>query len=1208
MTERDLFIAALQKEGPAQRQAYLDEACAGRPGLRQQVEDLLRLHEQAGSFLQGPAPAPATGALAPAPAESAAAAERPGAVIGPYKLLQQIGAGGMGTVFMAEQTQPVQRRVALKLVKPGMDSRQVIARFEAERQALALMDHPNIARVLDAGATPGGHPYFVMELVKGVPLTTYCDQRRLTPRQRLQLFVPVCQAVQHAHTKGIIHRDLKPSNVLVAQYDGLPVPKVIDFGVAKATGQRLTERTLFTEFGAIVGTLEYMSPEQAQLNQLDIDTRSDIYSLGVLLYELLTGTTPLERKRLPDPALLEVLRLIREEEPPRPSARLSTTEELPAIAAKRGLEPRKLSGLVRGELDWIVMKCLEKDRSRRYETASGLALDLERYLADEPVLACPPSTAYRIGKFTRRHKGALLMAGLAAVLLLVTVGVVAASLVWVGHDRAVRQASQEQAVQSALAEVASLYRRDQVPAARAAVTQTEHLLSSGGGREELHERARRWRTDLDQVARLEEIRLQRPVDEDEPRKLVETDRSYRRAFRRYDLDVEALDPDEAARRIRASAIRDRLLAALTDWSLLKMKVKQPRGARDLLNLMWRADRDPWRGRLRQILLRGDVKALKGLARDRDLLRQPPVTVLFVGMALRAAREYALTTEVLRRGQRRYPHEFWLNYHLAQHLLFLKPHRAGEAVGFFRVALALRPNSFILHFWLGRALGRQGLPAEAEAEYRAALRLNPNHAGSRNNLGIALYHQGRPAEAEDEYRAALRLDPKLSQAHDNLGVVLADKGKLAEAEAAHRQALRLDPNCAMALSNLGVVLAARGKPAEAEAAHCQALRLDPNHGLAHSNLGLVLEKRGDVRGAEAEFREAIRVEPDLPYPYNHLGTLLRTHKRDLDGALAAYRQAIRLKPGYANAHLNLGITLYAQGKLPQADAAWRQAIRLKPTLAAAHNNLAVSLTKQGKWPQAAAAWRKVVALQPDNAPAHLSLGQLLSLQRKYREAADAFRTALRLQPNSADAHVALGYVLYKLGRGTEAVAEHRAALRLQPDHGLAHHYLGVTLDELNRPAEAIAAYKEAARCIPDHVFTHRSLAWLLATCPEVKLRDPGRALEAARKAVALTPGEFHSWKVLGMARYRVGDWKGSIEATEKSIALRKGPFRGDPWQWFLLAMAHWQLGNKDQARRRYDQAVRWMDRHAPNDEELRHFRTEAAALLKGGGAKTKPESK
>src|SRR5207249_3984537 len=343
-----------------------------------------------------------------------------GTVIGPYKLLQQIGEGGMGTVFMAEQTHPVQRKVALKLIKYGMDSRLVIARFEAERQALALMDHVNIARVFDAGTTASGRPYFVMELVHGVPITKYCDDNQLTPRQRLELFVPVCQAIQHAHQKGIIHRDIKPSNVMVTLYDGKPVPKVIDFGVAKAIEQKLTERTLFTQYGTMIGTLEYMSPEQAEMSALGVDTRSDIYSLGVLLYELLTGSTPLSHKRMKEAAYGEILRMIKEEEPPRPSTRLSDSgEALVSISAQRHMEPAKLTKLVRGELDWIVMKTLEKDRNRRYETANGFAADVQRYLDDEPVQACPPAAMYRFRKFARRNKGLLITVGLVLTALIV---------------------------------------------------------------------------------------------------------------------------------------------------------------------------------------------------------------------------------------------------------------------------------------------------------------------------------------------------------------------------------------------------------------------------------------------------------------------------------------------------------------------------------------------------------------------------------------------------------------------------------------------------------------------------------------------------------------------------------------------------------------------------------------------------------------------
>jgi serine/threonine protein kinase len=344
-----------------------------------------------------------------------------GARVGSYKLLQLLGEGGMGAVWAAEQTEPVRRRVALKVIKPGMDSRNVLRRFEAERQALALMDHPNIARVFDAGATPDGRPYFAMELVPGIPITKYCDDMNLAVRDRLALFVPVCRAIQHAHQKGVIHRDIKPSNVLVCMQDGRPVPKVIDFGVAKAVSQRLTEETLDTEIGAILGTLEYMAPEQAEVSPLGVDTRADVYALGVLLYELLTGTTPLDRKRLRRVALGEAVRILKEEEPPRPSTRLSDSKEsLSAVAGQRRTDPGRLLKEVRGELDWIVMKCLEKDRTRRYETANGLVRDVERYLADEPVEACPPAAGYRLRKFARKHRAAL--AGTAAFALLLTAG------------------------------------------------------------------------------------------------------------------------------------------------------------------------------------------------------------------------------------------------------------------------------------------------------------------------------------------------------------------------------------------------------------------------------------------------------------------------------------------------------------------------------------------------------------------------------------------------------------------------------------------------------------------------------------------------------------------------------------------------------------------------------------------------------------------
>ena len=408
-----IFGAALQLPA-GQRAAFLDEACAGDAALRQRVEAFLAAHEEARTFLEHPAlgtvhASAEDGAPDPseAPGLTAAPSEKAGDRIGRYKLLEQIGEGGCGVVYMAEQEEPVRRRVALKVIKLGMDTRQVIARFEAERQALALMDHPNIAKVLDAGTTETGRPYFVMELIKGIPITRFCDENTLATEQRLGLFIQVCQAIQHAHQKGIIHRDIKPSNILVADHDGVPVPKVIDFGIAKATNdQPLTDRTVFTAFAQFIGTPAYMSPEQAKLSGVDIDTRSDIYSLGVLLYELLTGKTPFEPEQLVKAGLDEIRRIIQEEEPMRPSTKLQAlaAAEQTAVAKRRQTQPPKLINQIRGDLDWIVIKALEKDRRRRYETANGLARDVERYLGNELVTARPPSKFYELQKLVRRNK------------------------------------------------------------------------------------------------------------------------------------------------------------------------------------------------------------------------------------------------------------------------------------------------------------------------------------------------------------------------------------------------------------------------------------------------------------------------------------------------------------------------------------------------------------------------------------------------------------------------------------------------------------------------------------------------------------------------------------------------------------------------------------------------------------------------------------
>jgi serine/threonine protein kinase/tetratricopeptide (TPR) repeat protein len=910
--ERAIFESAIDKSSPAARAAFLDGACAGDPRLRADVDALLAAHDR----LAAAPPAGQAPPLVITVAESSA--EGPGTVIGPYKLLEQIGEGGMGLVFVAEQQQPVRRRVALKVIKPGMDTRQVVARFEAERQALALMDHPNIAQVHDGGETASGRPYFVMELVKGVPITAYCDQNQLPVRARLELFVHVCQAVQHAHQKGIIHRDIKPSNVLVLSQDGTPVVKVIDFGVAKAIGQQLTEKTIYTHFSQLVGTPLYMSPEQAGQSGVDVDTRSDIYSLGVLLYELLTGTTPFDQERLKTLGLDEICRILREEEPPRPSTRLSTLgQAATTISTQRHCDPRRLSQLVRGELDWIVMKALEKDRNRRYDTASAFAADVQRYLADEPVQACPPSVWYRFRKVARRHKVGLAMAGL-ALSCLVLVG---SGIGWLAGDRAARHAKAAAAFADALADADAALKREDWPAARAARDRAHDLLAAAGADALRQERLRRLEADLLMAQTLELALLEQAssVNQDQTDfDRAKADPVYAAAFESYGLPVLTLEPNEAAERIAASAIREQLLAALRNWAAIQPDLARHKRLQALLQV---ADRDPWRRRLAEAMAQKDVPGLSRLVEHPEVLGQPPGLLAGIGADLEQA-GFSGTEEFLRQAQQRHPADFWINHRLAFYLQDRKPPRLEEAVGFYRVAVALRPQS----------------------------------PGVYLNLGGALYAQGRLDEAIAACRQAIRLKKDLPKAHTNLGSALHDKGQLDEAIAEHREAIRLKKDYATAHYNLGNTLRAQGRLDEAIAEVHEAIRLKKDFAEAHNLLGVALKHKGRLDEAIAEYRAAFRIKPDFPEAHHNLG-LARVAQGRLDEAIAEFRAALRLNKDYAPAHVSLGAALEAQGRPEEAIAEYREAIRIKPDYALAHYNLGGTLREQGEFRQALEALRR-----------------------------------------------------------------------------------------------------------------------------------------------------------------------------------------------------------------------------------------------------------
>jgi serine/threonine protein kinase/Flp pilus assembly protein TadD len=1037
-----VFAQAIEIASSEERSAFLDAACAADPEFRQAVEKLVRNYFRAGDFLERPAATPGATAGAAGPAE------RPGTLIGPYKLLEQIGEGGMGLVFVAEQQRPVRRRVALKLIKPGMDSRQVIARFEAERQALALMDHPHIARVFDGGTTERGRPYFVMELVKGAPITDYCDRHRLTPRQRLGLFLDVCAAVQHAHQKGVIHRDLKPSNIMVTVHDVTPVVKVIDFGIAKATGQRLTDGTAYTGLGQMVGTPLYMSPEQAGQSSLDVDTRSDVYSLGVVFYELLTGTTPFDGKMLKRAGYDELRRIIREEEPARPSARLSTLAqaELSTVAERRGADPRKLRQVVRGELDWIVMKCLEKDRNRRYESASALAADIRRYLADEPVQACPPSAGYRLRKFARRHKGGLV----AAAGLLAFLAALAGGVGWVVGDRAARQAEAEGLVVEALAvaeaklPLGNPHDPDLVTAARKAEAQ----LASGVVRPDLRRQVEQVLADLAMLDRLEQVRLKRA----ETLKgfffdTVGAIAGYAQAFRDYGLDVEAAGA-AAGKWIRARSIRVELAAALDDWAMLSRLNKGPADGtwKSLLAIGRAADDDPLRTQLRQALEAEDKTRLEQLAGAVPATGLPAATLVLLTQALQEVGLSGRALTLLRAGQQRSPGDFWINHELAQLLERATPPRWPEAARFYTAAVAIRPHSPGAHVNLGNVLDKHGRPDEAVAAFRKAIELKPDYASAYLGLGVVLAEGKRLDDAEAAYRRAIQVKPDYAEAYNNLGLVLRAKGRTDEAIASYRTAIGLKKDLSQAHFNLGYALHNQGREDEAMASYRTAVRLGTKHAWAYLKLGTFVASKGQMEEAIPLFQAAIRLargpagleDADLALTHEYLGAALGMRDK-WEEALPALREAVRIKPQSVRARSYLGQGLSVTGRAEEAGAAFREALRLAPNDAVVINNYA---------------W--YLATCPD--------GKF----RDARRAVELAGKAVAATPKQGAKWQTLGVARYRAGQSAEAVtALNKAAELRRGGDATDWFFLAMAHHQLRHADEAGAYFHQAVRWMDQH---------------------------------------------------------------------------------------------------------------------------------------------
>lgn len=1044
---REIFME-ISELASTERDQALEQACAGDADLRAQVETLLRAMIDAEGFMGQPtaddmgSPTLSIDHLAK-PSQSAVSEEGIGQQIGHYKLLEQIGEGGFGSVWAAEQKVPVKRRVALKIIKLGMDTKQVIARFEAERQALAMMDHPNIAKVLDAGATDNGRPYFVMELVKGVPILEYCDREKLNTKSRLNLFTLVCHAIQHAHQKGIIHRDIKPGNVLVTMHDGVPVPKVIDFGIAKATTAELTQMTIYTQHHQMVGTPAYMSPEQAEMSGLDIDTRSDIYSLGVLLYELLTGTTPFAHQELMERGFGEMMRIIREEIPHKPSTRLSSLGETGTrTAEQRHTDIRKLGLVLRGDLDWIVMKCLEKDRTRRYDTANGLAADIVRHLSDEPVVAGPPSAGYKISKFIKRNRGQVIAGGaIAAILILGVVGTTSGMLWAIDEKTQAKAAAESERIAKQEA---------QENAQRAQAAEAEALARA---------------TELEQVAEFQSEQL------------------------------GAIDPEMMGVQLRLS-----LLDSLPeDERALLSETLAPVNFTNIA--MGTLEDNIFQNTIDAI---NTQFAEQPLVRAR-LLQTTADTLADLGLHQIAMEPQSVALDI-RREELGEEHADTLYSLLSISNLYVAQNRLPEAISNIRSILSIQQRTLgeddpdtLLSVWsLGATLRRQGELDEAEQYIRQALLgqrrvLGDAHEdtlSSMNSLAVLLGQQGKIDEQEGYYKEVLagyRLvkgndDPATLNSIANMGVFLLEQGKVFEAEPYVREALERSrrvlgdnhPDTLRALHSMGGLLQEQGMFAEAEPYFRESLdgvrRLlgddHPSTLNIKGGIGLLYQQMGKLSDAEPFLRESYeglrRVLGDdraeILTSMNNLGLLFEAQgelseaESWLRKALEGYRRVLgdehRLTLGTM---INLGEVLQKQGKLSDAEPYLREAMEVTrrvlgdddPITLKSISSLGSLLNNQGEFVQAEAYFREaglgLRRVLGDDHPQTLTwmnkmsmmlmnLGKHPEAELLAREALDARREMLgEDHPDTLNATVLVGMTLQQQGIFEEAAEYYRVAL-------------------------------------------------------------------------------------------------------------------------------------------------------------------------------------
>jgi serine/threonine protein kinase/tetratricopeptide (TPR) repeat protein len=1227
MDEQSIFIEALEKADPGERAAFLDQACGADSAIRHRIDRLLQRHQQPGSFLESLAadlPLSLWGegdGIKGVQTEGEAATidepmtEQSGTVIGPYKLLEQIGEGGFGVVFMAEQQHPIRRKVALKIIKPGMDTRQVIARFEAERQALALMDHPHIAQIHDGGTTADGRPFFVMELVRGLSITDYCDQNCLAMRERLELFLHVCQAVQHAHQKGIIHRDIKPTNVLVTQHDGTPVPKIIDFGIAKALGQQLTDKTVFTNFAHLVGTPLYMSPEQAALSNQDVDTRSDIYSLGVLLYELLTGTTPFDKNRLKTAGYDEMRRIIREEEPPKPSTRISSLlRSATTVSTQRKSDGKRLSQLFRGELDWIVMKCLEKDRNRRYETANGLARDIQRYLHDEPVLACPPSRLYRVRKFARRHTMGFAVASLLAALLIASVLILAISNVRIAQEKKQKEEAantanrqQERAEENlrlalqALDEIYLQLAEDSLPRDPQRKKEDTELLRKAL---DFYQQFARQNTAAPAV-RLEVCRAYRRVGDIQEfvGEHVLAERAYREATA-CAQELATTLPKEPVNTWQLAICHNRLGESLRRAGAVSPAKEHFEQAIDLLTPVT-ADHSV-RAEYREELAHsyyGFAELMKQKG-DRSAGEQSYQQALAIQSKLAAdfptVARYRLDQADMYRGLG--------NWVEGGHAFSMTPEgheHVRTACRLLNDLVAEFPNVTLYRYRLAAALAQlsnqAGPPDEKFKGFQRAIDLFTKLADEfpqvpqyRSDLGSCYCNfgewfrmSGNWDKAAECWRKSLDLSMKLAdeypgQSHytERLAVDLcnwaemsvyqgdfAQARKCAEDSLIHARHFRKSyPNNVYFAGLLVEVTYLLASTVEALDDHAEAVKKtkEAEHDLAEACAQLSKDRSPSIAAGFCG---------DVATELQYIGQAWEKTGKQKEAAINhraranVYSEVITLTPENGRAYAERGHIYFGLKDWSKAAADYSEAIARQASDALVWHRRAHAYENLGEYERALADFAKAIELSPQNPGFRHCRGQAYARRKEWEKAATEFSKVIELKPDWPEPWKERADAYAHLGQGEKSAADYEKFFTFRPGNAKSYN----------------------------------DLAWSLATASDLQLRNPEYAVQLAGKAVQLAPKEGFFWNTLGAAHYRVGHWKDAIEALTKSMELLNGQM--ESFNAIFLAMAHWQLDEKEKARNWYDRAVLWLEKNKDQwegnkqlAEELRRFRAEAAELL------------